>query len=134
MMEIVSTGEGRHAGIAAPRPDAAFVMVLINGRVICCTSSELYRDVVNTLLSNVPEHGTPYVMDYTGAEFVRLFDKAIFERLDAMYHEGATPEQICAQVDRDRAVLLALRDDETNRAFWPEVEALLNKLGVTFAP
>lgn len=62
-------------------------------------------------------------MTYTGAEFVALFDKAVTERLD-----GADPDDAFAVVNRALAVLTGLRNDEANRDFWPEVDALLVKL------
>lgn len=122
-MEIVHTANGGCAAIDALREDAAFCMVMLNGRMICVTTSALYREAVETLLRNAPEVGTPYLMTYTGAEFVALFDKALTERLD-----GADPDDALAVVSRARSVLTGLRNDEANRAFWPEVEALLAKL------
>lgn len=129
-MEIVPTGNGTFAAIAPLSPDAAFCMVTLNGRMVCVTTSERYREAVATLLRNPPEVGTPYVLTYSGAEFVALFDKALFERLDAMHLAGATPNELIAMVNRALAVLMALRTDETNRAFWPQVSALLEKLGM----
>ena len=49
------------------------------------------------------------VIHTSNAEFVALFDKALFERLDAMYLAGATPDDLFAVIDRARAVLMALR-------------------------
>ncbi|SEW19169.1 hypothetical protein SAMN05444851_2011 [Aliiroseovarius sediminilitoris] len=124
-MEIVSTGDGRYAAIGPLRDEAAFCMVTLNGRMVCVTTSELYREAVDTLLRNPPEVGTPYLMTYSGAEFVALFDKALTERLD-----GADPADAAAVVSRALAVLTGLRNDEANRDFWPEVDALLAKLEV----
>lgn len=123
MNELVTTPDGRTAFIAPLQPDSAFLMVLMNGRYICVTTSELYKEVVETLLRNMPEVGTPYVIPYSGADFMALFGKAVMERLDA-----CTPDEAFAVVNRAREVLLGLRNDDANRAFWPEVDALLAKL------
>lgn len=93
--------------------------------------AELYQEAAEVLLRNPPECGTPYLFDYTGPEFVTLFDKALFERLDALHLQGATPDEIIAVANRARAVLMALRNDAANSAFWPQISALLEKLGVT---
>ena len=123
MSELVTTPSGRTAFISPQSPDDAFVMVLFNGRFICVTASELYREVVDTLLRNMPEQGTPYVFSYTGPEFVARFEQAVVERLAA-----CTPDESFAVVNRARETLLGLRNDDANRAFWPEVDALLAKL------
>lgn len=123
MNELVTTPDGRTAYIAPLQPDSAFLMVLMNGRYICVTTSELYHEVVDRLLRNMPEVGTPYIIPYSGADFVALFDKAVMERLAACSRDEAF-----AVVKRAREVLLGLRNDDANRAFWPEVDALLTKL------
>lgn len=122
-MEIVSTGDGRRAAIGPLHPDAAFCMVMLNGKMVCVTTSEAYHAAIDTLLRNMPESGTPYLMTYSGDEFVALFDKALTERLD-----GADPDEAFVVVNRAREVLLGLRNDEANRAYWPSVTALLEKL------
>ncbi|MCB2092942.1 MAG: hypothetical protein H6901_02890 [Rhodobacteraceae bacterium] len=129
-MDIIPTGGGRYAAITPLSPDDAFCMTVVNGRMVCVTTIEFYRAALASLLRDPPKVGTPYLLNYSGAEFVALFDKALFERLDAMYLAGATPDDLFAVIDRARAVLMALRSDDANRAFWPQVSALLDKLGV----
>lgn len=122
-MEIIQTTGGASVAVDALADDAAFIMVMLNGKMVCVTTSSLYREAVQTLLRNLPDTGTVYLMTYTGAEFVALFDKAVMERLD-----GADPDDAFAVVNRALAVLTGLRNDEANSDFWPEVDALLAKL------
>ncbi len=122
-MEIIQTTGGASVAVDALAYDAAFIMAMHNGKMLCVTTSSLYREAVKTLLRNLPDTGTVYLMVYSGAEFVALFDKAVTERLD-----GADPDEAFAVVNRALTALTGLRNDEANRAFWPEVDALLVKL------
>lgn len=122
-MEIIQTTGGASVAVDALADDAAFIMAMHNGKMLCVTTSALYREAVKTLLRNLPDTGTVYLMTYTGAEFVALFEKAVMERLD-----GADHDEAFAVVNRALTALTGLRNDEANRDFWPEVDALLMKL------
>ncbi len=122
-MEIIQTTGGASVAVDALADDAAFIMAMHNGKMLCVTTSSLYREAVKTLLRNLPDTGTFYLMTYTGAEFVALFERAVTERLD-----GADPDVAFAVVNRALTALTGLRNDEANRDFWPEVDALLAKL------
>ena len=63
-----------------------------------------------------------------GAQILEIFAQ---DRADGVeIARDVRRARVLQLIDRARAVLMALRSDDANRAFWPQVSALLAKLGV----